>query len=813
MAETLAGPYSGQRILRKEDVALLTGRARFLEDLRLPNMLHAKILRSDVAHATVRKIDATKAAGMPGVRAVVTGADLVDKVEAWGHLTQGLPKGERFPFALDKVLYDGQELAAVAADSAYEALDALEAIDVELDPLPPVIDLEDAIRPEATVVRDDIEYEKGNGNVFDIYRSRVGDIAAAESQADVVVRHRFASTRTHGSPLECHGCVADYDTATGQLTVYSATQSVYLIRDFLALSLKMPANRIRVVALEVGAGFGNKVELFQHEVIASALSMRLGRPVRLVLSRADVLRSTTARANQIRWAELFVKKDGEIIGFRDRILHNGGAGSMWGNQTLSLGTHVGLAPYPIPNVHIDGYAIHTNTTSAGALRGFGNPQLLWATEQLVDEAAEAIGMDPVDLRLRNVISDDQCPYTNPMGHIIDSTSLRECIERAAEEIGWKEHRSANVPNEGVGIAVIMKYTSARHPSVDTDLSSARIRVETDGTVTVYSSDVPHGQGHSTTMSQIVADVIGVKFEDVRVVSSDTESSNYGLGTWGSRGAAILGAACQMAAERVWKKISDLAGHLLEVSPEDLEAQDGWVSVRGAPSKGIPLGDLAAVAAMATHNLPPGFEAGSLEGVATYDSPTELLTESGGNITASYSGGAHVARVRVDPGTGEVKILDYVMVHDSGTVINPLIVEGQHQGSFLHGYAHVVGEGVLYDEEGRMTTASFADYLAPYAADMPNLSKVVSQPAPSRVIPGGRKGAGETATGPVAPAIGNAVYNATGIRFTEMPITPGRMLMALRERDARGAKTLVFPDDMPGFEDRAEFSPPDVERER
>lgn len=807
-----ATTYSGQRILRKEDVPLLTGKARFVEDLQLPRMLQAEILRSDVAHAQLRRIDTTKAEAMPGVEAVLTGADLVDKLEPWGHQTQGLPQGERFPFAVDKILYEGQELAAVAAESRYAALDALEAIEVEVDELQPVVGLEDAIREDAPLVREDIEYEKGRGNVFDVWRSRIGDIGRAEEEADVVVRHRFDSTRTHGTPVERHGCVADYDTASGQLTLYTATQSVYLVRDLLALSLKIPANRIRVVALEVGAGFGNKVELFQHEVIAAVLSMRLGRPVKIILSRADVLRATTARANQARWAELFVKKTGEIVGFRDRILHNAGAGSMWGNQTLSLGTHVGLAPYPIPNVHIDGYALHTNSCSAGALRGFGNPQLLWATEQLIDEAAEAVGMDPIELRLKNVIADDQCPYTNPMGHVIDSTSLRECVQQAAQEIGWDQYRNDDTPYEGVGLALIMKYTSARHPSVDTDLSSARIRVDTDGTVTVYSSDVPHGQGHQTMLSQLVADGLGVRFDDVRVVSSDTESSNYGLGTWGSRAASILGAACHIASERVWEKVSELAGHLLEVSPEDLQAQDGIVSVRGIPEKAISYADLAGIAAMATHHLPPGFEGGSIEGVATYDTPTELLTESGGNITPTYSGGAHAARVRVDPGTGRIEVLDYVLVHDSGTVINPLIVEGQHQGSFLHGYAHVCGEGLVYDDHGRMVTASFADYQAPYAPDVPNLKKVYSQPAPSRVLPGGRKGAGETGTGPVAPTIANAVYNATGVRFTEMPMTPDRLLRALKAKESAGVNRFLFPDDMPGQEERRSFTPPKVEEE-
>ncbi len=750
-----------------------------------------------MAHARIRRIDAARARALPGVHAVLTGRDLVGKVEPWGHQTQHLPAGERFPFAVGTVLYEGQEVAAVAAETNHQARDAIEAIAVDYEELPVVIDPEEAMRDGAPLVQETIRYERGRGNVFDVYTARIGDIAAARAEAAVAVRQAFVTNRIVGAPLEHHGCLADYDGATDKLTVYTSTQSVYLIRDLLAETIHLPANRIRVIAVDVGAGFGNKADLFPHEVIATVLSMQLGRPVQLVLSRADVFRATTARCNQVRYAELYAGADGRLLGYKDYVIHNAGAASMWGNQVLPLGTHIGLTAYPLPHVHVDGYAVHTNTTPGGALRGFGVPQTVFALESLVDMAAEAIGMDPVEFRLRNVVRAEQCPFTNPMGHVIDSTSLADCIDKAAEAVDWRRHRRERRPFEGVGFAISMKHTSGRHPNVDTDLSSARLKLETDGTVSVYSSDVPHGQGHQTMLSQIVADIVGVGYDKIEVLSADTETSLFGLGTYGSRAAAVLGAAVQRAAEILRQRILRLAGHLLEVSASDLEIRRDTVFVRGVPSKSMALAEVAGVAAFETHRLPPDVAPGSLEASFTYDTPTQVLSAtSHGNIAVTYSGAAHAARVRVDPGTGRWTIIDYAMAHDSGSVVNPLIVGGQHQGAFLHGFGMVFGEGVVYDQGGHMLNPSFTSYLAPYAPDLPDLSKIYEVPAPSTVVPGGRKGAGESGTGPVAPAIANALYHAIGVRFTALPITPDKVLDALREKAARGVAALMYPYDVP-----------------
>ncbi len=792
-------PLVGQSIPRKEDLALLTGTARFVDDIRLPGMLVAKILRSSISHAHLHSVDVSGAAEMPGVHATLTGADIIGKVKPWGDQMADLLIGEQFPFATDKILYEGQEIAAVVADTAYQAQDALDAIRVDHEVLPCVLDPERAIEPEAPLVHQSSAYEFGEGNIFDRYHVRVGDIDAAEAEADLVIRQRFRTNRQAAVALEPHGCVASYDSFTGVLTVHTSTQSTFLVRDGLADALQMPRDRIRVIVPDVGGGFGSKAQLFAHEVIASILSLRLGRPVKIVLSRAEVFLAGTCRPAQIRYAEMMFRRDGAITGYRDYVIHDCGATSVWGNQVVHIGTNVGMLPYPIPNIKVDADIVHTNTAPTGPLRGFGIPEMIWAKEQLVDMAADALGLDALEVRLANAIDAEALPLRTPMGQEIDSTSVKECLREAARRIGWQESRDRRPPHVGLGLAVSMKYTSARHPSLDTDLSAVRLRLETDGTVTVFSSDVAHGQGHATFLAQIVSDGLGVGFEKVRLAPPDSATAPFGLGTFASRGAAVLGTAAQLATQRMRAKILEIAAHILEASPDDLETGDDRVYVSGVPGSGLYLENLAAYAAYRTHQLPPGLEP-TLETVATYDTPTEREGSDGtGNLSVTYSTAAHAARVQIDPETGRVTILDYAMVNDTGTVINPLVVTGQHQGGFLMGLGMALGEDYVYDESGHLLTTSLADYRVPYATEVPELTNISEIPAPSLTIPGGQKGAGESGTGPVPAAISNAIHDAIGVRFTCLPITPDRVLLALREKEERGLDRLRYPDDMPGFD--------------
>ena len=670
------------------------------------------------------------------------------------------------------------------ADTRYQAMDALEAINVTYDELPVLVEVEDALSEDAPLIQEGINYEFGEGNIFDRYRVRIGDINAAEAEADLIISQRFTTNRQSGAALDPHGCIANYDSFSGILTLYSTTQSIFMLRDNLADALQMPRNKVRIVAPEIGAGFGAKV--------------RLGRPVHAVLSRADIFRAGTCRNGQIRHSELFLKNTGEITGYREYIIQNSGALSLWGNQVVHIGTNVGLLPYPIPNLHIDGEIVHTNTAPGGALRGFGIPQIIFAKEQLVEMAAERLGLDPLDIRAMNTITRGQCPVTTPIGQRVDSTSVDECLQKAAKEIRWKEIRANKPQNEGVGMAISMKYTSCRHPSFDTDLSAVRLRLETDGTVTIFSSDVTHGQGHATFLSQIVSDVLGVGFEKIMLAAPDTANAPFGLGTYASRAAAVLGTACRTAAERLREKIVAIAAHVLEADPQDLETGNDRVYVRGMSDSGLYLENLASFSVYRTHQLPPGFEP-TLESTATYDTPTDREGSDGsGNFSVTYAGSSHAAHVRVCEETGRITILDYVMVHDTGTVINPLIVEGQHHGGFLMGIGMAMGEDYVYDSEGHLLNATFAEYQAPQAADMPELNHCFEIPAPSQTIPGGQKGAGESGTGPVPAVIANAVAHATGVRFTALPITADRMLLALREKARTGLKYFRYPDDMPDF---------------
>jgi carbon-monoxide dehydrogenase large subunit len=793
-----ANKLVGQSVPRTEDLALLTGTARYIDDIRMPGMIYAKVLRSTHAHAHF-KLDVSRARTMPGVLGVLTGAELVGKVKPWGDLMQDLLVGDHFAFAIDKVCYEGQEIAAVVAETKYQAMDALEAIDIEYDPLPVVLEADKAILPDAPLLHPNFNYEFGEGNIFDRYRVRIGDIERAEAEADLVVRQRFSSNRQAGAALDPHGCVASYDSFSGMLTLYSSTQSLFMVRDVLADSLQLARNRVRVVAPEVGAGFGSKAQVFAHEVIASIFSLQTGRPVHLVLSRAEVFRVGTARNGQIRHVEMFFKKDGKITGYRDYVIQNSGGSSYWGNQVVHIGTNVGMLPYPVPNIHIDGDIVHTNTAPGGALRGFGIPQINWAKEQLMDIAASELGLDPAHIRDINIVRGDQCPLVTPFGQKVDTTSIDSCLAKAVEVIGWHDKRANKRPYEGVGMSLGMKYTSCRHPSFDTDLSAIRLRLETDGTVTIFSSDVNHGQGHATFLAQIVSDVLGVGFEKIVLAPPDSSNAPFGLGTYASRAAAVLGTACRMAAERLREKIVAIAAHVLEVDAGDLEAGGDRIYVKGLSNTGLYLENLAGYSVYRTHQLPPGFEP-TLEATATYDTPTDREAPDGsGNFSVTYAGGCHIAHVRVDPGTGHITILDYVMVHDTGTVINPLIVEGQHQGGFLMGLGMAFGEDYVYDSEGHLLTATFAEYKAPLATDVPELHHLFEIPAPSTTIPGGQKGAGESGTGPVCAALGNAVAHATGVRFTTLPITADRMLLALREKERSGLEIFRYPDDMPDYD--------------
>lgn len=774
----------GRPLPRKENYALLTGSGVFVNDIVLDGMLHARILRSPKAHARIVSTDASRARELPGVVDVLTGAEVIGHTNGFGGLQKGLPFNDRSVLAEGKVVFDGQEVAAVAAETWHQAQDAVEAIDVVYEDLPPVVDVEHAVAPGAAKI-----WEYAEGNVWDTYKCHVGDPSAVE--APVAVAGKFVAKRSAAVAMEPHGCVADYDRRSGKLTLFTSTQFTHLFRVLIADVLRMPQQSIRIIAPNVGGSFGSKGDAFPHEMIACLLSMRTGRPVKLTLDRAEVFRATGAMCGQVTDGEMKVDADGKIVGYHADVLHDTGAVSPWGGQIMRIGLHIGMLPYPIPNIQIDARSVSTNTPGGGPVRGFGIPQVLFVKEQLIDMAAEQAGIDPVEIRLRNIPEVET--YETPSGIKIDSTTIRDCLQKAASEIGWSTRHADRDENVGYGVGLAVKYTSARHPSIDTDLSTVRLTIGMDGRVTLRSGDVPHGQGHTTMLSQIVAERLGANYDEIDVVSADTDATPFSLGTFGSRSAAVLGSATAEAADQLRERVLAIAGNLLGAPPEALAVENGLVSIPGVPEAVVPFAALSGTAMFMTNSLPAGVPTGPLEVQATYDTPTEREREDGGgNWAATYSGAAHAARVQVDPDTGEYRILDYVMVHDSGTVINPLIVEGQHHGGFAMGYGMVLGESIKTSGDGQLTNASLATYTIPTAHDVPNLHRSFEINAPSTVIPIGAKGAGETATGPVPAVIANALTDATGVRFLQMPITAEDVALALAEKKRRGVDRLTWP---------------------
>lgn len=777
--------YVGQRLLRKEDYRILTGHSRFVADMKLPGMLYGKILRSPFAHARIRSIDKRKAEQLEGVAAVLVGEDIKDTVSAWGQIATGWPEGDHRALTVGKVRFVGDEVAVVAASSPYIAMDALELIDVDYEELPVYVDPEIAMKPEAALIHADLA-AKGfiEGNILWRYKLRAGDIEEAAKRADVTVSGRFYTNRPVCNALEPHGCLASYDPYNDKLTLWSSTQVAHLIRDSLSEVLRRAANSIQVIVEDMGGGFGSKADLFSHEVLASYLSLITKRPVQIILDRAEVLAATTSRCAQIHYAELMVKRDGSFIGFRDKIIQDQGAYCSWGNQVLQIGPHTGLLPYKIPNVWVDGIDVYTNKIPGGAYRAFGVPQTAFVRDSLVHMASVKLGIPPEKLMLKNTVKGAECPYTMPCGQEIDSTGIDKCIEKVVAEVARLKWRENLKPYQGIGFGTTVKHSSGRHPQIDTDYDSVRVRVETDGTVTVFTSCCPHGQGQETTLAQICADGLGVSFDKVRVHGGDSDGP-HGLGTYGSRTMAITGTALKRACDVIRRKLGQVAAFRLEVGDSDLEFGEDSVWVKGVPSKKISVLEIAILCHFHSHDLPPGMEAGPIEAVASYDSPTGRPNKDGqGNFVPTYCGAAGAGLIQVDPGTGKVTVLDYVMADDPGVAINPMIVEGQHQGSVAFALGQPLGEGLVYDNDGQLLNGNYRDYYIPLATDVPDLSKLYDCGVPSLVTALGQKGAGESGNVPPFPIIANGIYEAIGIRFTELPITPDKILLAMKTAKAK-----------------------------
>jgi carbon-monoxide dehydrogenase large subunit len=771
-------PVGYGRMLRKEDPRLVRGRGRFVDDLVLPRMLHLAILRAPVAHARVRQVDVLAAEAHPKVRLAMTGRMLADRGLAWMPTLSG---DQQAVLATDKVRFQGQEVAFVVAEDRYAARDALELIDVDYEVLDPVMDPIAAMRPDAALIRDDLAGKTDNI----CFTWEAGDAAATDAvfaTADVVVSQEMTYPRVHPAPMETCGIVADYDRVEGRLTVHLTSQAPHAHRALLARLTGLPEHRIRVVAGDVGGGFGSKVPLYPGYLCAIVASLALGVPVKWVEDRSENLLSTAFARDYRMRGEIAATRDGRILGVRSTVLADHGAfnaaavPSRYPAGFFSVFT----GSYDLKAAHARMTAVHTNKAPGGVAYAcsFRVTEAVYLVERLVACLADELGMDPVALRLANFIRPDQFPYRTMTGWEYDSgdyaATMREAVRLAGYEELRREQAERRARGElmGIGVAFFTEAVGAG-PRRHMDIAglgmadTATLEVLPSGTAVLRVSCQTQGQGHETTFAQLVAAELGIPPADVDVVHGDTDRTPFGLGTYGSRSTPVSGAAAALVARKVREQARQLAAAMLEAAPDTLRFADGRFQAGANAARSVSLRDIAAQAYGAG---PPGGQAGGLRAELTYDPP---------NLT--FPCGAYLCVVDVDPGTCKVTVRRFVAVDDCGTVINPMIAEGQVHGGLADGVGMALMEMIAYDPDGNCLGASLMDYLIPTALEVPDW-EVGWTVTPSPHHPVGAKGIGEAATVGSVPAVVNAVVDALGplgVRHADMPLTPSRVWEAMR----------------------------------
>ena len=770
----MATRYFGKPIRRNEDPRLLTGQALFVDDVHLPGMLHIAFVRSAYAHAVIRSIDTAAAKTMVGVVAIYVAEDLGDYWQPGPLLLPPPPiEGTIFnqrtqvPLAKGKVCHAGEPIAVVVAESRYVAEDAAERVVVDYEPLPAVVSLEDALSPHAPVIHEGL-IDNLNAHVV----QHKGDYAAARAAADVVLRRTFRYDRGTAAAMENRGIVADWDGKNEQLTVWDTTQAPIAIRNGLAGMLGLSEKQVRVIAPFIGGGFGPKIMMFYpEEVLLPWISMRLGRPVKWIEDRQENFFATTQERGQVHEAEIALRRDGTELGVKDFFLHDAGAYAPYGLTVAINSQCTLLGQYDVPNYESEFKAVFTNKPIVTPYRGAGRQHGVFVMERLLDFAARELQLDRVEIRRRNLIPPEKFPYNHEIIYqdfaplIYDSGNYAAALDRAVELIGYdhfvqEEQPRLRVEGKHVGLGLVTYVEGTGIGPYE----GAKVTVETSGRVSVATGIGTQGQGHYTSFAQIVAEQLGVAVENVRLVTGDTSEFYWGAGTFASRGAVVAGNAIHAAAVSVRQKILQKASDELEVDAEDLELVDGVVQVKGAPATAIPLGELAARANPLRGAVKPGTEPG-LE-ATDYFGPERGATASG----------VHAMIVEVDPETMLVEIKRYLVVHDCGTVINPMILEGQIHGGVAQGIGNAFYEELVWDEHGQLLNASFMDYLLPTADVMPHIETDHVE-TPSPLNPLGIKGAGEAGAIPVGPLFAQAVEDAladTGIEILEIPLSPNRL---------------------------------------
>jgi carbon-monoxide dehydrogenase large subunit len=773
--------FVGQAMRRKEDPRLITGRGSYVDDISLVGQLWAAWVRSPEAHARIVSIDTSAAKAHPGVRAVYTNADLDMEAPlpmAWVPPGIEVNTPEHWVLAKDEVHHVGDPVALVVGDDRYAVVDAAEEVVVEYDPLPVVTDPEKALEADSPLV-----HEQFGTNKVCEWSLGGGDLDRGFAEAEVIVERRVVNHRTAGGAIEPRGVLAEW--RADRLTVWSSTQVPHFLRLFLSILLGVGEDRVRVIAPEVGGGFGSKLNIYAEEIGCAWASRKLGRPVKWIETRSEGLMVTHHGRDQIDYVKVGAKRDGTLTAWHTKIIADIGA-----YQTLltpmipPLSAFVMCGIYKTPAVQTDIIDVMTNKFPTDAIRGAGRPEATHLIEVMMDQIADELGMDRLELRRKNFIEPFMNGHETPIGISYDSGNYAMALDKLLEHIDPEQvHREAEELRprgiyRGIGFSTYTEICG-NAPSRIVGPSgfglqgggweSATVRVHASGSVTLYTGTSPHGQGHETGFAQIVADRLGIDPSQVDVIHGDTQTGPFGLDTYGSRSLAVGGEAAARAAQKVATKAKSIVAHQLEADPADIELQDGKFSVRGSPDKGMTLAEVAG-AAYVPENLPEGMEPGLDE--QTFYDPENFV----------FPFGAHACVVDVDAETGKVEVVRWVAVDDCGPAINPMLIDGQVHGGIVHGIGQALYERIHYDQEGQLVTGSFVDYALPTAAELPSFETDRTE-TPSPVNTLGVKGVGEAGTIAATPAVTNAVIDALkplGVNYINMPLSPMRVWEAIQE---------------------------------
>ncbi len=804
MPEKQQGKWVGKGMKRKEDLRLLTGRGRFMDDIRLPNMKYAAILRSPYPHAWIRGMDISQALKAAGVRDVLTGDDVAA-------MSQPFPVGVPIPpkyysCAVDKVRYVGEPVAVVVADSRYLAEDALDMIEVEYEPLPVVMDIEEAAEPDAPILHDNI-----GSNIYSHRFFQYGDMQKAYEEADLVVKGKFLFPKYGSTPIETYGVIASYNPFSEEFVIYNNYQGPFVNHSLVALALGIPENKMRwIVPTDIGGGFGTKTGLYPYIALIALAAKKTGLTVKWIEDRREHLLASATGTDRVTYMEAAVKKDGTILGLKDKAMDNCGGyirAPEPGCAYRSTSNHTGA--YQIRNLDREVMVVGTNKCLTAPNRGYTCQELYFSVERLVDMVAAELEMDPAELRSKNLIQADQFPYTTATGGVYDAGDYPKAFQMALNKIDYKKMRKEQQKARkdgryiGIGLATVVdpsvtniayvtlaltpEQRAKGHPKSGSG-ESVIVKLDPLGKAHVIACTNPQGQGHETVISQIVADELGISPDDVTVSDVvDTHDRVYTIttGSYSSRFASVGVNAVVAATRKVKEKMKKIAAHLLEANPDDIEAREGKFYVKGSPDKSIRAKHIAGTAHWNQSALPEGMDVGlyasSLLSMPTSQPPDQLDRV---DCSSTYGFIAEAIVVEVDPETGQVEFLKWASVHDAGTILNPMLLEGQVMGSIAHALGGTLYEEWAYDEYGQCLTASFQDYLVPTAMEVPKVDiGHVETPSPLTAL--GSKGAGESSTMSVPVAIANAIADALaplGVTINELPLSPNKIWHLIQAAD-------------------------------